>query len=73
MLPDHYEYLLLRAEADTQGLRSTSKEQVQLNIDLVFILTGEGPRKTTAFGMALRGIGHSYKVSVTMFVEDKPD
>jgi ATP:corrinoid adenosyltransferase len=40
---------------------------------VVHTLTGKGPRKTTAFGMALRGIGHGYKVSVTMFVKDRPD
>ena len=71
-LPDHYEDLLSWAEADSQGRRSTSEERVRFNIGLIHTLTGEGPRRITAFGMVLRGIGHGSKVSVIMFVEDKP-
>jgi cob(I)alamin adenosyltransferase len=45
-----------------------------MDMGLVHILTGDGPGKTTsALGMAVRAIGHGYKVHLIMFIKGKQD
>ncbi|MFQ5801111.1 MAG: cob(I)yrinic acid a,c-diamide adenosyltransferase, partial [Candidatus Hydrothermarchaeales archaeon] len=41
---------------------------------LIYLYTGEGEGKTTnAFGMAMRAVGHGYKVIVVQFMKGRKD
>ena len=54
-----------RKEVQTQRLKQRNKEK-----GLIIINTGQGKGKTTAaLGMALRTIGHNYKVAIIQFIK----